>query len=184
MYSSQEIVLGAGAVRDCLLTGCRQEHIIQWHYHSHQNIFVVYNQPVKSQHWPFISPQSSAHWCCLLYSSSPWWLCSSGCPPHWGAPAVSLTLAPDRSLHRSQLGSFQSFPIQKQAALSVCHDPVISSPTAHFLRCTKKQTGSKTVLKLEDATVLIFPVMPAHALTSRVTQTNVWGCRVLLTLGK
>lgn len=35
MYSSQEIVFGAGAVRDCLLTGYEGENISQWCNRSH-----------------------------------------------------------------------------------------------------------------------------------------------------
>lgn len=124
MYSSQEIVFGAGAVRDCLLTGCWKENISQWHNHSHQSTF--------TRCIPSSSPQSFVHWCCLLYSNFPWWLCSSGCPLHLGALAVFLTPAPDRSLHRSQPGSFQLSPTQNNKQMSVFHHEL---PTDFQFHC-------------------------------------------------
>lgn len=78
------------------------------------SVSTIHRWRMKPRPWILsFSPQNSAHWCCLLYLSSPWWLCSSGCLLHLGAPAVSLTPAPDRSLHRSQPGSFQLSPVQE-----------------------------------------------------------------------
>ncbi len=88
-----------------------------------------------------LSPQNFVHWCCRLYSSSPWWLCSSRCPPHWGVLAVSSTLTPDRSLSRSQPGSFRPSPVQETGrrwTSSVIY-PASFNSTANFLKCAKTQ---------------------------------------------
>ncbi len=50
MYSSQEIVLGAGAVRDCLLAGWSQENISQWHMHSPQGVVAIYRGQMEQEH--------------------------------------------------------------------------------------------------------------------------------------
>lgn len=39
MYSSHEIVLGAGATRDCLLTGCRKKCIMSYVVAQNQHRF-------------------------------------------------------------------------------------------------------------------------------------------------
>lgn len=107
MYSSQEMVLGAGAVRDCLLTGWGQENdqSVTCSSRCHERL--------ADRRRLCFSPRNSARWCCRLYSSSPWWLCSSRCLLRSGARAVCATLAPDRSLHRSRPRSFQPSPAEK-----------------------------------------------------------------------
>lgn len=131
IYSSQEIVLGAGAVRDCLLAGWAENIISQSAYSQSSG----YHDKKRSWNTWIISgsPQSFVHWCCLLYSSSPWWLCSSRCPPRLSALAVSVTPAPNRSPNRSQPGSFQPSPVQKTSTWQFGMSyPVISKTTADF----------------------------------------------------
>lgn len=137
MYSSHEMVLGAGAVRDCLLAGWAQENISQWHIHSPQGTVIFTNGRRIQNTQFFLSPQSFVHWCSLLYSSSPWWLYSSRCPPHWGVLCAFVTRAPGRSPRRSQPGSFQPSPEQKKktsdiGGLSRIY-PVILRITTDFL---------------------------------------------------
>ncbi len=134
IYSSQEIVLGAGAVRDCLRTGWGKGNIIS-------GLFTVLRVPLlftiyRWSQFFSLSPQNSVRWCCLLYSSSPWWLCSSRCPPRLGVLAVSGTLAWDRSLHRSQPGSFRPSPAQKTSRCwcFITSYPVVSNTNCWLLK--------------------------------------------------
>lgn len=156
MYSSQEIVLGAGAVRDCRLTGwAQQSNQSVLLTHSHQGTITMYNSIKPEQGFVSLLPQNSVHWCCLLYSSSPWLLCSSRCPPRSGVLAVYVTRAPDRSLSRSQPGSFQPSPAQKT---SICllgfHRELPFELRNTTADCAKVQPEGRTVLTFQDTKAL------------------------------
>lgn len=103
MYSSQEMVLGAGAVSDCLLTGCHTGKEQAEHQAARSPSF-------RQDALAVSSPQTCARQCCRLCSGSPSWLCSSGCLPHSGARAACETPAPGRSRRRSQPGSSPPSP--------------------------------------------------------------------------